>query len=60
MEMHGPNALKSSHFSHSKCYENHVSEGNCLKLGTTFLETLLVHIFRLLENFKIWGIFGKI
>ena len=28
------NALKSSHFSHSKCYKNNVYEGNDLKLGT--------------------------
>ena len=32
-----PNALKSSHFSHSKCYKNHVYEGNYLNLGHTFL-----------------------
>ena len=31
-----PNALKSSHFSHSKCYKNDVYEENDLKLGTKF------------------------
>ena len=33
----GPNALKSSHFSHSKCYKNRIYEGNYLKLGTYIL-----------------------
>ena len=32
-----PNALKSSHFSHSKCYKNRIYEGNYLKLGTYIL-----------------------
>ena len=31
------NALKSSHFSHSKCYKNNVFEGNDFKLGTHIL-----------------------
>ena len=36
MEMHGlrPNVLKSSHFSHSKCYTKNVYEWNFLKLST--------------------------
>ena len=29
------NALKSSIFSHSKCYKKHVYEGNYLRLGTS-------------------------
>ena len=54
-----PNALKSSNFSHSKCYKNHVYKGNYLKLGTYVhsLESLLVHVFRFFENFEILGDF---
>ena len=40
-----PNALKSSYFSHSKCYKNHVYEGNYLKLvsyGGTYSVRYLV------------------
>ena len=60
MVLYRLNALKSSHFSHSKCYKNHVYEGNYLKLGTyILLEFLLVHIFRFFENFEIWVDFVK-
>ena len=34
MYVHCSNALKSSHFSHYKCYKNNVSEGNHLNFGT--------------------------
>ena len=46
-----PNALKSSHFSHSKCYKNNVSEGSYFKLATYIhsLKNILAHIFRLLK-----------
>ena len=32
-----PNVLKSSHFSHSKCYKNDDSEANYWKLATYIL-----------------------
>ena len=55
-----PNALKSSHFSHSKCYiKPHLWRESLETWYIHSLESLLVHIFRFSENFEIWGDFLK-
>ena len=55
-----PNALKSSHFSHSKCYKNRIYEGNYLKLGTYILWSLFYYIYSgFLKILKFGGFLKK-
>ena len=54
-----PNALKSSHFSHSKCYKNTFLKRITWNLYIHSSESILVHVFRFFENFEILGDFWK-
>ena len=56
MELHciRQNALKCSHLSRSKCYTKHASEGNYLKLATSFFggsSMTYIPVFGKLRNF---------
>ena len=53
-----PNALKSSHFSHSKCYKTPFLGGHLLETFSIHsLEAILVDLFRFLKIWKFKGIF---